>query len=97
MIQTNLFVFLDSLVHLELLCVRNAFCGESAHGDFIFPRREEIEDDYATTCEPGIANFVRSLLKPLEAQGRGFSHGHEKVHSVPAPRAARLRRFSRCS
>ena len=49
------------------------------------------EDDFASTGEIGIAHFVRSALKPLEAQGRGFSHGHEKVISVPRSRAARLK------
>ena len=37
------------------------------------------EDDFASTGEIGIAHFVRAILKPLEAQGRGFSHSHEKV------------------
>ena len=49
------------------------------------------EDDYATTCQIGIAQFVWSGLKPLEAKGRGFEHGHEKFMSVPRTRAARLK------
>jgi len=32
-------------------------------------------------------------LQPLEAQGRGFTHGHEKIISVPRWRAARLKRL----
>ena len=51
------------------------------------------EDDFASTGEIGIAHFVRAALKPLEAQGRGFSHGHEKVISVPRTRAARLKQL----
>ena len=45
------------------------------------------------TAEIGIAHFVRAALKPLEAQGRGFSHDHEKVISVPRTRAARLKKI----
>ena len=49
------------------------------------------EDDYATTCQIGLAQLVRSALKPLEAQGRGFEHGHQKLMCVPRTRAARLK------
>ena len=34
-------------------------------------------------------------MKPLEAQGRGFTHGHEKIISVPRTRAARLKHLFR--
>ena len=35
--------------------------------------------------------FCRGPRTPLEAQGRGFAHGHEKIISVPRTRAARLK------
>ena len=56
-----------------------------------FTRWPCIEDDWASTSEPGISNFVRSSLKPQEAQGRGFSHGHGKHIGVPQERCARLK------
>lgn len=93
MIQVKLFLLFDRLVHQELLCIRNAFCGDASYADPSFPRGVRIEDDYASTGEPGIANFPRNAFKPLEAQGRGFAHGHQKIHSVPRPRAAQLRKL----
>ena len=35
----------------------------------------------------GVAALVRALIKALEAQGRGFAHGHEKHHSEPKTKA----------
>ena len=37
--------------------------------------------------------FATSVLDPLEAQGRGFSHGHKKVMSVPRTAEAKLRQM----
>ena len=34
-----------------------------------------------------MAALVRALIKALEAQGRGFAHGHEKHHSEPRTKA----------
>ena len=41
------------------------------------------EDDYASSGLRGLADFVKALMKCIEAQARGFAHGHGKVHSVP--------------
>ena len=88
MLQVELFLLMDKLVHTELLCM-NAFIGEYRYcGDCRVPPQE---DDFASTLQIGIAEFPRSALKPLEAQGRGFTHGHEKIISVPRMRAARLK------
>ena len=93
--QAELFLLLDELVHRCLLCA-TAFCGWiNCFSERASPAK--YDDDYASTGFPGIANFVRSLLKPLEAQGHGFSHGHEKVISVPRMRAARLKALFVCS
>ena len=88
MLQVRLFLLLDDLVHTELLCM-NAFIGVKKYGH----RDAEPfrEDDFATTGEIGIAHFPRSAMKPLEAQGRGFTHGHEKAISVPRTTAAKLK------
>ena len=80
MIQAELFLLLDKLVHAELLCM-TAFCGKAKYANFHCTVPPQ-DDDFASTGEPGIANFPRSALKPLEAQGRGFTHGHEKVISL---------------
>ena len=88
MLQADLFLFLDGLVHTDLLCI-NAWCGKKKYGMQRRPQHK-IEDDFASTAQLGIAHFPRSALKPLESQGRGFTHGHEKVISVPQTKAARL-------
>ena len=85
MLQVELFLLLDELVHTELCCM-HAFIGKKAYG-----QQPHREDEFATTGQIGIAQFPRSALKPLEAQGRGFTHGHEKIISVPRTRAARLK------
>ena len=41
------------------------------------------------TEEIGITYFAQSALKPVEAQGRGFTHSHEKVIYFPRPSADR--------
>ena len=88
MLQARLYLLLDELVHRELLCMM-AHIGVQGYGKT--QRSPRREDDYATTCQIGLAQIVRSAVKPLEAQGRGFEHGHEKVVSVPRTRAARLK------
>ena len=92
MLQVNLFLLLDQLVHQELCCM-NAFIGMCGYKEHRRP--PDREDDYATTGQVGIAQLPRSALKPLEAQGRGFTHGHEKIISVPRTRAARLKQWFR--
>ena len=92
LLQARLYLLLDELVHRELLCM-TAFIGVRGYGTT--RRGPGREDDYATTCQIGIAHG-RSGLKPLEAQERSFEHGHEKLMSVPRTRAARLKElFSR--
>jgi len=34
-----------------------------------------------------VAAFIRALIKAIEAQGRGFAHGHAKTHSEPKTKA----------
>ena len=57
------------------------------------PAVHSYEDDYASNGEPGIANFATSMLEPLEAQGRGFSHGHKKVKGVPRITEAKMQQM----
>ena len=82
MLQVELFLLLDDLVHTELLCM-NAFLGKRRYG--MQAMQAPREDDFASNIQIGIAQFP---LKPLEAQGRGFTHGHEKTFPClePEPR-----------
>ena len=90
MLQVELFLLLDDLVHTQLCCM-DAFIGVRRYG--IREKQLFREDDFASSIQIGIAQFPRSALKPLEAQGRGFTHGHEKIISVPRTRAARLKQL----
>ena len=49
-----------------------------------------MEDDFASSGDLGVSGFLRCLIKVLEAQGRGFAHGHEKHHSEPRVKAIDL-------
>ena len=77
MLQVELFLLLDELVHTELCCM-NAFIGVRRYG--IREKQLVREDDFASSIQIGIDHFPRSALSPLEAQGRGFTHGNEKNH-----------------
>ena len=41
-----------------------------------------VQDDVASSLQPCIAPGTTDVQAPLEAQGRGFTHGHGKGHSV---------------
>ena len=77
-LQARVFLLLDELVHAELLGT-TAFLGSKNYAT----KQPVREDDYSTLCQIGIAQLVRSGLKPLEAQGRGFARGHGKCTSAP--------------
>ena len=42
---------------------------------------------FSSTGDFGVAGMARGVVKALEAQGRGFAHGHEKIHSGPQTKA----------
>ena len=80
MLQAWHYLLHDAAMHTEILCVEKACLGK-----YQYDWREDNlsnEDDLASTCEPGIYNFISELLKALEAQGRGYAHGHEKIASI---------------
>ena len=66
MLQVELFLLLDELVHTELCCM-NAFIGVRRYG-IRNDKQPFREDDFASNIQIGIAQFPRSSLKPLEAQ-----------------------------
>ena len=81
MTQANLFMLLDALTHQHLLCVRNVFWGRRKYVPcYHWQREPPTEDDFASTGDFGVAGMARGVVKALEAQGRGFAHGHEKIH-----------------
>ena len=77
----KLFLLLEELSYRHLYRVDHAQVGNfkirSASGALL------KEDDFASNGLRGLADFVASLFKCMEAQARGFAHGHGKVHSIP--------------
>ena len=88
MVQPKLFLHLDAITHQNLLCVRRSFVGKHKYDPCSKWHDEPaIEDDFASSGDFGVAALIRALIKALEAQGRGFAHGHEKHHSEPRTKA----------
>ena len=77
----KLFILLEELSYRHLYRVDRAHLGtfkmNSATGLY------DREDDLASNGFCGVAGFTAALFKCLEAQARGFAHGHGKIHSVP--------------
>ena len=92
-IQAKLFLLLDALTHMHLQCCRKAWLGKKKYDcTSRFAGEPSVEEDFAG-YDLGIVSFPRALIKSLEAQGRGFAHGHEKVHSVPLTSVEMLMRL----
>ena len=91
--QAKLFLLLDALTHVHIHCVSRAFLGKRKYDPTSkFDGEPPVEDDFAG-YDLGVSSFVRSLIKPLEAQGRGSAHGHQKFHSEPATKCIDLLRL----
>jgi hypothetical protein len=77
----KLFLLMEELSYRHLYRVDRAFLGnfsiKSATGYF------DREDDFASNGLRGLADFATALFKCIEAQARGFAHGHGKVHGIP--------------
>ena len=77
----KLFLLLEELSYRHLYRIDHAQVGNfkirSASGALL------KEDDFASDGLRGLADFVASVFKCMEAQARGFAHGHGKVHSNP--------------
>ena len=91
--QARLFLLMEEIVLTQILCVETAYLGNHVFDDPEMPLRLRMakDDHLASNGALGVAEFVESVLMPLEAQGRGFSHGHKKVISLPNYSASRLK------
>ena len=88
MVQAKLFLHLDVITHQNLLCVRRSSLGKRKYDPCSkWCGEPAVEDDFASSGDFGVAAPIRALIKALEAQGRGFAHGHEKHHSEPRTKA----------
>ena len=68
MVQAELFILMETLLHSELLCMQGVFLGSigmNLEGSWSLGAAKsmpKIEDEWASTSEPGLANFVRAGL-----------------------------------
>ena len=83
---------MEEIILTELLGIQEAFIGQHQLNDPGMPHwmRVSKEDHLASNGSNGLADFVEALLMPLEAQGRGFAHGHKKIIALPNYSAASL-------
>ena len=88
--QARLFLLMEEIILTEVLGVHRM-------DDPEFPQRLRWakEDHLASNGTNCLADFVESVLMPLEAQGRGFAHGHKKVISLPNYSSSTLERLFR--
>ena len=84
---------MQEIILTQILGVETAHIGQHVLDDVELPLRLRMakDDHLASNGAVGVAEFVESILMPLEAQGRGFAHGHEKVISLPNYSAAKLK------
>ena len=91
--QARVFLLMQEIILTQILGVETAHIGQHVLDDVELPLRLRMakDDHLASNGAVGVAEFVESILMPLEAQGRGFAHGHEKVISLPNYSAAKLK------
>ena len=91
MVQAELFLHFDAISHRVLVCARMIILGRQKM-DLCSRWAGEpvVENDFASTGDLGVSGLVRLTIKALEAQSRGFAHGHEKHHSEPRTKAIDL-------
>ena len=72
---------------MEELSYRHSYRVDRAHiGNFHLSSVAgylDREDDLCSNGLCGLAAFAAALFKVIEAQLRGFAHGHGKIHSIP--------------
>ena len=75
------------LIGVECLQIGRAVLARRVHS---------VQDDVASSLQPSIAPGTTDVQAPLEAQGRGFSHGHGKGHAVIGATMKWLRKALDC-
>ena len=73
----KLFLLMEELSYRHLYRVDSAWLGNFKIKSVL--SYNDKEDDFASTGLSGLAHFVTALFKCIEAQARGFAHGHGKV------------------
>jgi len=85
--QCKFFLLMSELHYRFNIGVERLHIGRSTLARPLRP----IHDEVASSLQPCIAPGTTDVQAPLEAQGRGFTHGHGKGHSVIGPTLKWLR------
>ena len=85
--QAKYFLLLSELHCRHIIGVERLHIGRVA---LARPRRP-LHDGIAASLQPCVTPGTIDLQAPLEAQGRGFTHGHGKGHSILGPNLKWLR------
>ena len=87
--QAKFFLLMSELHYRFIVGIERLHIGRAVLARPLRP----VQDDVASSLQPCIAPGTTDVQAPLEAQGRGFTHGHGKGHSVigatPLPQASR--------
>ena len=86
--QAKFFLLMSELHYRFIIGVERLHIGRTT---LARPRRP-VHDDVASSLQPCIAPGTTDVQAPLEAQGRGFTHGHGKGHAVVGPTIKWLRK-----
>ena len=79
--QAKFWLLMDDLVDRYFLGIGFYYVG--SHRGSRIVNHKLVEDDFCSSGESGLAGFAVDEEEPLEAQARGFTHGHRKVYGVP--------------
>ena len=85
--QAKFFLLMTELHYRYIIGLERLFVGRTT----LARQAVSTEDDVAASLQPCVAPGTTDVQAPFEAQGRGFSHGHGKGHSVIGPTMAWLR------
>ena len=86
--QAKFFLLMSELHYRYIIGIERLHIGRATLAK---PPRP-VHDEVASSLQPCVTPCTTDLQAPLEAQGRGFTHGHGKGHSVLGPTLRWLRR-----
>ena len=86
--QAKFFLLMSELHYRYIIGIERLHIGRAT---LARPPRP-VHDEVASSLQPYVTPGTTDLQAPLEAQGRGFTHGHGKGHSVLGPTLRWLRR-----
>ena len=85
--QAKFFLLMSELHYRYIIGVERLIVGRKT----LAQQAVSTEDEVAASLQPCVAPGTTDVQAPFEAQGRGFTHGHGKGHSIIGPTLKRLR------